>query len=142
MERSSRQLPMGLSPEKSSTEQASFDLVKATGFWNIASIFVRFKNFFAHTLPPWPEAAVIGPGAVPTSPSENAELDDSKRPIASAVMVIIQSGEALDDSHSGAEPSSPMANRPGRGSGLTHDRKPSDVERYRNISRYSSKRLP
>ena len=111
MERSRRLLPIGLSSAQPILELVNdFDLVKATGSWNMASIFVQFKNFFAHTLPPWPEA-VYAHETIPTSPSDKAESQKTDRPIASAVMVTIQSGEALEDLGMVAEPSSPIAVR-------------------------------
>jgi hypothetical protein len=83
--------------------ESGLDLETATGFWNMASIWVRFNNFFAHTLPPWPEVVPL----CSTSPRAKEDQTLPRRPIASATRVTIQSGEALTDAEPKAVPGSP-----------------------------------
>jgi hypothetical protein len=104
MERSQRRSSTGLVLERAkSISESGLDLETATGFWNMVSIRVRVNNFFAHTLPPWPDA--IQP--TPTSPRTKEDQRIPSRPIASSTRVTIQSGEALTDAEPIAIPGSP-----------------------------------
>jgi hypothetical protein len=110
--------------------ESGLDLESATGFWNMASIWVRFNNFFAHTLPPWPD--VVQPSS--TSPRTNGDQILPCRPIASATRVTIQSGEALTDVESRAVPGSPARGQ----SGLApHRLSPGDRFHVNNLQTYA-----
>jgi hypothetical protein len=122
MERSQRRPPSTLVMQRPFLiSESGLDLETATGFWNMISIWVRFNNFFAHTLPPWPDA--VQP--LPTSPRAKEDQRLPSRPIASSTRVIIQSGEALKEAEPRAVPGSPA-----RGStGLSHHLSPG-VDRF------------
>ena len=97
MERSRRRPPLD---EATAPNISSVDIESATGPWNVSSIWLRFKNFFAVTLPPWPEAI---PAQLSSPPMQRISL-----PIASAALVTFHYGEALNDLETAGGQESPI----------------------------------
>ena len=126
MERSQRRPSTMLQSAKLMSESV-LDLETATGFWNMVSIRVKLYNFFAHTLPPWPDA--VQP--TPASPRTKEEQRLPSRPIASSTRVTIQSGEALTDAEPKAVPGSPAK---GAAAGLTPHHMSPGMDRFNPMS--------